>query len=151
MLTGLSALLLIIIGGVTDRLIPPFAVGAFLAFTLSQAGMVGHWRASDEAGRTPAMLINGLGAFATGVTLVVVLVAKFTEGAWVMTLLIPALLAVFLMVARHYRAVAIEIANPLPLNVTKIQPPIVIIPMSQWNRMSFSTALPFLEAHYCNL
>ena len=111
-LTGLSALLLIIFGGVTDRLIPLFAVGAFLAFTLSQAGMVGHWRASDDTGRTPAMLINGLGALATGVTLVVVLVAKFAEGAWVMTLLIPALLAVFLMVARHYRAVAIEIANP---------------------------------------
>ena len=53
-----------------------------------------------------------------------------------MTILIPALLALFLMVARHYRAVAIEIANPLPLNVTNIQPPIVIIPMSQWNRMS---------------
>ena len=135
-LTGLSAMLLVIFGGVTDRLIPLFAVGAFLAFTLSQAGMVSHWRASNDAGRTPAMLINGLGALATGVTLVVVLVAKFTEGAWVMTLLIPTLLAAFLMVARHYRAVAVEIANPLPLNVTNIQPPIVIIPMSQWNRMS---------------
>ena len=92
-------------------------------------------RATSRA-RTPAMLINGLGALATGVTLVVVLVSKFAEGAWVMMLLIPALLAVFLMVARHYRAVAVEIANPLPLNVTNIQPPIVIIPMSQWNRMS---------------
>jgi amino acid transporter len=135
-LTGLSALLLVIFGGVTDRLIPLFAVGAFLAFTLSQAGMVSHWRASDDTGRTPAMLVNGLGALATGITLVVVLVAKFTEGAWVMTLLIPTLLAAFLMVARHYRAVAVEIANPLPLNVSNIQPPIVIIPMSQWNRMS---------------
>jgi amino acid transporter len=135
-LTGLSAFLLIIFGGITDRLIPLFAVGAFLAFTLSQAGMVGHWRRSADAGRTPSMLVNGLGALATGVTLLVVIVAKFVEGAWVMTLLIPMLLAAFLMVARHYRAVAIEIANPLPLDVTNIQPPIVIIPMSQWNRMS---------------
>jgi amino acid transporter len=135
-LTALSAFLLTIFGGITDRLIPLFAVGAFLAFTLSQAGMVGHWRRSAGAGRTPAMLVNGLGALATGVTLSVVIVAKFVEGAWVMTLLIPALLAAFLMVARHYRAVAIEIANPRPLDVANIQPPIVIIPMSQWNRMS---------------
>ena len=135
-LTGLSAFLLVIFGGITDRLIPLFAVGAFLAFTLSQAGMVGHWRTAGGSGRAPAMLINGLGAIATGVTLCVVLVAKFAEGAWVMTLLIPGLLAVFVMVRRHYRAVAVEIANPSPLDVTNIQPPIVIIPMSQWNRMS---------------
>ena len=77
-----------------------------------------------------------MGALATGVTLLVVLVAKFVEGAWVMTLLIPTLLAVFGMVSRHYHAVAVEIANPLPLDVTNIQPPIVIIPMTQWNKMS---------------
>jgi amino acid permease-like protein len=135
-LTGLSAFLLIIFGGITDRLIPLFAVGAFLAFTLSQAGMVSHWWRAREPGRALAMLVNGLGALATGLTLLIVVVAKFAEGAWVMTILIPALLALFLMVARHYRAVAIEIANPLPLNVANIQPPIVIIPMSQWNRMS---------------
>src|SRR5476651_1439423 len=135
-LTGLSAVLLIIFGGITDRLIPLFAVGAFLAFTLSQAGMVGHWRRTHGSGRRLAMAINGVGAIATGVTLLVVLVAKFAEGAWVMTLLVPALLAVFEMVRRHYQAVSVEIANPLALDVTNIQPPIVIIPMSQWNRMS---------------
>jgi hypothetical protein len=135
-LTGLSAFLLIIFGGVTDRLIPLLAVGAFLAFTLSQAGMVGHWRLSGGPGRIPAMLVNGVGALATGATRLIVIVAKFVEGAWVMTILIPALLAVFLMVARHCRTVAAEIANPLPLNVTNFQPPIVIIPMSQWNRIS---------------
>ena len=135
-LTGLSAFLLIVFGGITDRLIPLFAVGAFLAFTLSQAGMVGHWWREGGTRRAPAMAINGVGALATGVTLLVVLVAKFAEGAWVMTLLIPILLAVFGMVSRHYHTVAVEIANPLPLNVTNIQPPIVIIPMSQWNKMS---------------
>ena len=135
-LTGLSAVLLIIFGGITDRLIPLFAVGAFHAFTLSQAGMVGHWRQTPGRGRALAMTVNGVGALATGVTLLVVLVAKFAEGAWVMTLLIPALLAVFGMVRRHYSAVSVEIANPLPLDVNNIKPPIVIIPMSQWNRMS---------------
>jgi amino acid transporter len=135
-LTGLSAFLLIVFGGITDRLIPLFAVGAFLAFTLSQAGMVGHWWRQGGSGGTAALAINAVGALATGVTLLVVLVAKFAEGAWVMTLLIPILLAVFGMVSRHYHTVALEIANPLPLDVTNIQPPIVIIPMSQWNKMS---------------
>jgi amino acid transporter len=135
-LTVLSASLLVVFGGITDRLIPLFAIGAFLAFTLSQAGMVAHWRRIGGAAHIPAIAVNGLGALATGVTLLVVLVAKFIEGAWVMALLIPALLAVFGMVRRHYHAVAAEIANPFALDVTNIQPPIVIIPMSQWNKMS---------------
>src|SRR5208282_2435472 len=80
--------LLILFGGVTDRLIPLYAVGAFLAFTLSQAGMVTHWRKNRGRGAVQSMLVNGLGAIATGVTLVVVLVAKFTSGAWMSMLLI---------------------------------------------------------------
>jgi amino acid transporter len=135
-LTGLSAFLLIIFGGITDRLIPLFAIGAFLAFTLSQAGMVAHWLKAGGEHQARNIIINGVGAAATGVTLVVVLVAKFAEGAWVMTLLVPLLLVTFGAVRRHYHAVSLEIASPLPLNVTNIQPPIVIIPMSQWNKMS---------------
>ena len=79
-LTFLSALLLIIFGGVTDHLIPLFAVGAFLAFTLSQAGMVEYWRRVGGRRNLHNMIINGVGAAATGVTLVVVFVAKFTAG-----------------------------------------------------------------------
>ena len=135
-LAGLSAFLLIIFGGITDRLIPLFAIGAFLAFTLSQAGMVVHWLRAGGRHRTTSLIVNGVGALATGITLTVVLVAKFAEGAWVMTLLVPALLVVFNGVRRHYDAVAVEIANPAPLNVTNIQPPIVIIPMREWNKMS---------------
>ena len=88
-LAVLSRILLVLFGGVTDRLIPLYAVGAFLAFTLSQAGMVAHWRRTGGKGSTRSMLVNGLGAFATGGTLLVVLVAKFTEGAWVTALMIP--------------------------------------------------------------
>jgi amino acid transporter len=133
-LATLAGFLLIIFGGITDRLIPLFAIGAFLAFTLSQAGMVVHWTRAD--GRLVAILVNGIGAVATGITLVVILIAKFAEGAWVMTLLIPMLLAVFGGVRRHYHRVSVEIANPQPLNVNHIQPPIVILPMSAWNKMS---------------
>jgi amino acid transporter len=135
-LAALSAVLLIIFGGVTDRLIPLFAVGAFLAFTLSQAGMVAHWARVGGPGHGLKIAVNGIGAAGTGVTLAVILVAKFAEGAWVTALLIPALLAVFGGVRRHYHRVSLEIANPHPLNVANIQPPIVILPMNAWNKMS---------------
>ncbi|HEX7136998.1 MAG TPA: APC family permease [Vicinamibacterales bacterium] len=135
-LTALSAALLIVFGGITDRLIPLFAVGAFLAFTLSQAGMVAHWARVGGPGKAIKISVNGVGALATGATLIVILVAKFAEGAWVTALLIPVLLAVFGGVRRHYHRVSIEIANPHALNVTNIQPPIVILPMNAWNKMS---------------
>lgn len=82
-------MLLVGFGGVTDRLIPLFAFGAFLAFTLSQAGMVFHWRRVGGNGAFQSKLVNGAGAIATGVAVVVVLVAKFTEGAWMTLVLIP--------------------------------------------------------------
>lgn len=88
---GLHAML-IIFGGVTDRLIPLFAIGAFLAFTLSQAGMVAHWIRVGGKNKYRSMIINGVGAVATGITLVVVFSAKFTEGAWITALLVPLML-----------------------------------------------------------
>src|ERR1039457_3189194 len=78
-LVGFTALLLIVFDGVTDRLIPLFAIGAFLALTLSQAGMVMHWKRKAAAGSGKSMALNALGAIATGVTVLVVLVAKFTD------------------------------------------------------------------------
>jgi hypothetical protein len=135
-LTGLAAFLLLLFGGVTDRLIPLFAVGAFLAFTLSQAGMVVHWIRHRERGWARSMAVNSVGAAATGVTLLVVLVAKFVEGAWVTVIIVPLLLVTFGAVRRHYSNVAGEIANDAPLDVANIKPPIVIIPMREWNKMS---------------
>src|SRR5579863_9474411 len=79
-LAVLAGGLLILFRGVTDRLIPLYAVGAFLAFTLSQCGMVAHWRRLKGPGALHSMLINGLGALATAVTVAVVLTAKFAEG-----------------------------------------------------------------------
>ena len=77
----ISGLLLVIFGGVTDRLIPLYAIGAFMAFTLSQAGMVMHWKRTGGRHAGKSMLVNAVGATATGLTTLVVLVAKFTEGA----------------------------------------------------------------------
>jgi hypothetical protein len=135
-LAVLSAGLLIAFGGITDNLIPLFAVGAFLAFTLSQAGMVAHWRKEGGRHAVRSMVINGVGAACAALTLVVVLVAKFTEGAWVMLLLIPALLVLFLSVQAHYRTVSREVASSAQLDVSDLQPPLVLLPMRGWSAIT---------------
>lgn len=135
-LAVLSAILLVMFRGVTDNLIPLFAIGAFLAFTLSQAGMVGHWRRVGGPGARHSILINGLGAFATGVTLVVVLVAKFRSGAWVSVLLIAGMMATMLWVRHHYELVARETEMITPLDVEYLGPPIVIVPIHAWTTIS---------------
>ncbi len=135
-LASLSGALLIIFGGITDHLIPLFAVGAFLAFTLSQAGMVVHWRRAGGAHAMQSMLINGLGAACTATTLVIVLVSKFLEGAWIVILLIPALLATFFGVRVHYRALARELATDAPLDAENLQPPVVLLPIRGWSALT---------------
>src|SRR6202167_2207003 len=105
---------LICFGGVTDRLIPLYAVGAFLAFTLSQAGMVMHWRKNRGPNWLKSALVNGLGALVTGITVVVVLVAKFAQGAWITLLFIPLTIVFFIEVRRHYHSIKMRIACRLP-------------------------------------
>src|SRR5579875_1213972 len=135
-LSILCGLLLILFGGVTDRLIPLFAVGAFLAFTLSQTGMVAHWRKVGGRRARHSMLVNGVGAIATATTVVVVTVTKFTEGAWVTTLLIPAIIILMFAVRRHYDRVAVEVSSREPLHLTELKPPIVLMPVLGWNKIT---------------
>ena len=135
LLAALAGILLILFRGVTDRLIPLFAVGAFLAFTLSQAGMVGHWRRVGGKGATRSIIVNGLGALATGVTVVVVLVAKFAQGAWVTALLIPVLLLAMVAVRRHYHRVFLETRSVAPLELNDLTPPIVLVPIKNWSHI----------------
>jgi amino acid transporter len=135
-LIGFTALLLIIFRGVTDRLIPLYAIGAFTAFTLSQAGMVVHWRRAKGTHLAGKMFVNGLGAVATGVTTLVVLVAKFIDGAWITALLIPLLILTMLQVKRHYLGIAREIENPEPLTTADIEQPLVVIPFDRWSRVT---------------
>jgi amino acid transporter len=136
-LTGFTALLLIMFDGVTDRLIPLYAIGAFLAFTLSQAGMVQHWIRDKEApGRGLKMFLNGLGAVATGVTLIVVLVAKFTAGAWITALLVPAIIWLMLQIKKHYSRVNGDTADRGAIRVTGLEKPLVVIPIARWDKIS---------------
>src|SRR5271167_795593 len=118
-LTGLTAVILILFKGVTDRLIPLYAIGAFLAFTLSQAGMVVHWKKEpgEHKGRTWHMLVNGTGAVATGLTTIVVLASKFMSGAWVTALLVPTLILLMYSVKKHYTGVQGELRDRNRLNL----------------------------------
>jgi amino acid transporter len=151
-LAVLAGLLLILFRGVTDRLIPLFAIGAFLAFTLSQAGMVGHWRRVGGPGATRSIIVNGLGAVATGITVVVVLVAKFAQGAWITILVIPVLLMVMVFVRRHYHCVALETSSATPLELSDLSPPLIILPIQNWNHivkkaLRFALKIsPFIQA-----
>jgi amino acid transporter len=132
----LSGLLLVAFGGVTDRLIPLFAVGAFLAFTLSQAGMVQHWRRVGGPAARGSMWINALGAIATGVTLGVVVVSKFVDGAWLTVVVVPLLVLLFSRINHHYGCVAAEVADDRPLDLSKSEEPVIVVPVQSWNRLS---------------
>ncbi len=130
----LCAGLLVLFGGVTDRLIPLYAVGAFLAFTLSQSGMVVHWHKHRGPGWGPKAVVNAAGAFATGITVVVILVAKFAEGAWITLLFIPLTIALFVAIHRHYHAVETLTACKAPVRVAGLnEHPIVVVPVERWS------------------
>jgi len=135
-LVALTAILLIIFRGVTDRLIPLYAIGAFLAFTLSQAGMVVHWKRQGGKGASTRMFLNGLGAVATGVTVVVVLLAKFVEGAWITALLVVAMILFMRGVRRHYDHVSRDIDLERPIQPADVIEPIVVVPIDRWSRIS---------------
>jgi len=133
-LVALTAVLLIIFRGVTDRLIPLYAIGAFMAFTLSQAGMVMHWKRQGKA--RLRMFVNGLGAVATGITTIVVLVAKFVEGAWITALLIALLILLMRAVNRHYVRVEKQTFLDLPFVPSDVSEPTVILPIDRWSRIT---------------
>jgi hypothetical protein len=135
----LTAVLLTIFGGVTDRLIPLYAVGAFMAFTLSQAGMVMHWKKNGGKGWGKNLVINAVGAIATGITVCVVLIAKFTEGAWITVLLIPALILLMYSIHRHYARVERETALMRAVNTKALYEPMILIPIERLNVMAEKT------------
>jgi hypothetical protein len=134
-LSVLAGVLLIVFGGITDRLIPLFAIGAFGAFTLSQAGMVRHWLRAEK--KSPvSLVINAVGAVATAIALGVVLVAKFGDGAWISCMVVPVFLAAFVATRRHYDWVRKCIACPRPIATDALPQPVVVVPIKGWNYLS---------------
>ncbi len=134
-LTGSAATLLVVFGGVTDRLIPLFAVGAFLTFTMSQLGMVRHWRRAEgrHAGR---LAVNGLGAAVTLCAFVVIVAAKFLEGAWIVVLAIPGTIGLLLAVRRYYDALDARLEAKGAFTLPETDPPTVLVAVEGRSRMS---------------
>ncbi len=139
-----SAALLLAFGGITDRLIPLFAVGAFLSFTLSQAGMAVHWRramdgpADGRSGLRVRLLINGAGACATGVALAIILVAKFAEGAWLTLIIIPLAVGGLWAIGRYYQGIDRQILQGADrqIDVAPRPDPVALVPIARWDKLS---------------
>ena len=129
-----AGLLLTLFGGITDRLIPLFAVGAFLAFTLSQLGMAAHWH--SRPGNRMRLLINGAGAAGTSAALAVILAAKLVEGAWITVIVIPCVLALLKAIKHYYDTVDRQLREDGPIELGRREPPIAVIPLRRWDRLA---------------
>jgi amino acid transporter len=135
LLSLVTAGLIIVFRGDSHALIPLFAVGVFLAYTLSQIGMVRHWVRKRGGGWRLKAAINGIGGAATGITLLVVLVEKFLTGAWFTVIVIPTLAFGFLQVRRHYLAVAKQLSlRGQSLPVQPVPPRRIVVPISGIHR-----------------
>jgi len=133
LLALLSGSLLVVFGGITDALIPLFAVGALGAFTFSQLGMMAHWRRQRLPGSRRWLALNGAGALATGLTLLVVIVSKLTEGAWISLLLIGGILWLLRNVHRHYDTIQRATAVDASAELGPARPKLAIVPLRRWD------------------
>jgi amino acid transporter len=109
-LTGFAIVLIVLFGGETHALLPLYAIGVFISFTLSQGGMVRRWLRLREKGWPWRVWVNGIGSVVTGVVLLTLTVTKFSEGAWIVVVVIPLLVIIFLAMHRHYEEVAVELS-----------------------------------------
>jgi amino acid transporter len=134
-----TGMLVFVSRGDSHSLVPLFAVGAFLAFTLSQAGMVVHWRKLRDRGWVVKSFLNGLGTLGTGITLLVVGFSKFTHGAWFTLLLIPLLVSIFKVIHAHFREVGRELSlNGLPPSLRPVPRIRLVVPISGVHRATIS-------------
>jgi hypothetical protein len=133
-----SMIVLAAFGGSVTALVPLYTIGVFLAFTLSQSGLVRRWRRLRNPGWRTSMFINGFGTIVTGTVLVVVAVTKFTLGAWMVIVILPVIVAVLYGINRHYTSVADSLMllrpdEPLPV----MKPPVVLVPVARLDRSAF--------------
>jgi hypothetical protein len=135
-LAAVSAALLVFSGGDTNTLVPLFAIGVFVGFTIAQVGMVRHWRLERGTGWRGKAVLNGFGAVLTGVSAVVVTATKFEEGAWLIVIALPLLVAAFETVHRAYSRIGERLGlGRIP------EPPhrdrsVVIVPVSSLSRLT---------------
>lgn len=143
----LAGAILAAFGGSVTNLVPLYTIGVFLAFTLSQSGLVRRWRRLRNPGWQLSMVINTFGAIVTGTVLVVVAVTKFEHGAWMVLVLIPLISAVLYGINRHYQTVqdALVIAGPDQQRVPVFAAPVVIVPIARLDRAAVQ-ALAFARS-----
>jgi amino acid transporter len=126
-LAGAAGVLIVAFGGLTNKLIPLYAVGVFTSFTLSQAGMVLHHRTERERGWKRNTVINGFGSLATGIVTVIIATTKFTEGAWIVLVVIPLIILLFKSIHRHYKTVADGLKVTPDFKVRKMNHTVVVL------------------------
>ena len=153
-LAGLATLLLVVFEADVTRLIPLYAVGVFVSFTLSQSGMVRHWLRLREPGWRASLVMNGFGAVVTGVVAVIIGATKFTHGAWISILVMAVLAATFVLIRRHYDSFdeevrADEVTPPpdIPTTVPVERPPTgehVVVPVDAINKFTLA-AIAFVR------
>jgi len=140
-LSSVAAVLLVVFRGSTNRLIPLYAIGVFISFTLSQFGMFKHWLSRREGHWMHKAVINGFGALVTAVVVMIIGVTKFPKGAWIVVVVIPILVITMLNVKRHYNAVATQLnMEPEELSAADIDNSVycnrVIVPIDSLNKAS---------------
>jgi hypothetical protein len=135
-LAVLAAVLLIAVNAVTSHLIPLYAIGVFTGFTISQTGLVRHWHRQRTPRWLPRAALNGTGAILTATATAVFLATKFTSGAWVVVVAVPALMLLFARIESYYHAVGTELDlgliphRPLPARS------LVIVPVGSINKLT---------------
>ncbi|MFD4510815.1 APC family permease [Streptomyces sp. NPDC058457] len=135
-LAGVSAALLVFSGGDTNTLVPMFAIGVFVGFTVAQVGMVRHWRLERGTGWRGKALLNGFGAVLTGVATVVVTASRFTEGAWLVVVMLPLLVAAFGAVHRAYGRIGERLGLGRIPEPPHRERSVVIVPVSSLSRLA---------------
>ena len=135
-LAVMSGALLVAVGGNTNALIPLFAIGVFIGFTLSQSGLVVHWRRERPPGWRRRATVNGIGAVITAVATIVFLVSKFTEGAWVVVVAIPAFIYLFHRIHAYYERTRTQLAMDLMQPRPTPKHTIVIVPVNRISRLT---------------
>jgi hypothetical protein len=135
-LGSLAAFLIIVFGAEATRLLPLYAIGVFAAFTFSQSGMIVHWRRHRGRGWTRRFLLNTVGATATGFVFILVLITRFTQGAWIVIVLMPLFIMMFRAINKHYVAAAAELklADDASPDTFQHGEQIVIVPVADINK-----------------
>jgi amino acid transporter len=135
-LAALAAVLLIAVDASTNRLIPLYAIGVFIGFTISQAGLLRHWYRRRPRGWVRRAVLNGTGALLTAIAAIVFVATKFTEGAWLVVIAVPALMLLFARVQNYYRVVGDELGLGVVPGRPSAARSLVIVPVGQISKVT---------------